>query len=77
MAHHRLGHPGMARRCLAEATRWIDEANRETLDDPAGIRPAWGGWEERVEYPLLLREAEELLQKKSGDRHQEPEKKSN
>ena len=26
--HHRLGHAEEARRCVAEATRWIDEANR-------------------------------------------------
>ena len=61
MAHHRPGHAAQARRCLVEAACWIDEANREELDDPAGTRPAWGRWDESVEYPLLLREAEELL----------------
>jgi serine/threonine protein kinase/Flp pilus assembly protein TadD len=61
MAHHRLGHAEEARRCLVEAARWIDEANREKLDDPTGTRPAWGGWYQAVVYPLLLREAEALL----------------
>jgi serine/threonine protein kinase/Flp pilus assembly protein TadD len=61
MAHHRLGHAEEARRCLTEAARWIDEANREKLDDPTSTRPAWGGWYQAVVYPLLLREAEALL----------------
>jgi len=61
MAHHRLGHAEEARRCLVEAARWIDEANREELDDPTSTRPGWGSWHEGVVYPLLLREAEALL----------------
>jgi serine/threonine protein kinase/Flp pilus assembly protein TadD len=61
MAHHRLRHAAEARRCLAEAARWIDDASREGLDDPAGTGPSWGSWCERVVYPLLLREAEERL----------------
>jgi tetratricopeptide (TPR) repeat protein len=61
MAQHRLGHAGEARRCLAEAARWIDEANHEELDDLTGTRPAWGIWCEHVMYPLVLREAEELI----------------
>jgi serine/threonine protein kinase/tetratricopeptide (TPR) repeat protein len=61
MAHHRLGHAEEARRCLVDAARWIDEANREDLDDPTSLRPGWANWDERVTYPLLLREAEALL----------------
>ncbi|HJT76436.1 MAG TPA: protein kinase [Gemmataceae bacterium] len=61
MAHHRLGHAADARRCLVEAARWIDEANRVQLDDPTTLGPTWCGWDERVVYPLLLREAEALL----------------
>jgi eukaryotic-like serine/threonine-protein kinase len=61
MAHHRLGHTEEARRCLVEAARWIDEANRVRLDDPTGLGPVWGAWHEPVVYPLLLREAETLL----------------
>ena len=61
MAHYRLGHAEEARGCLVEAARWIDEANREELDDPTDTRPAWGNWHETVVYPLLLREAEALL----------------
>jgi tetratricopeptide (TPR) repeat protein len=70
MAHHRLGHAGEARRCLAEAARWIDEANRGKEDDPSGLRPTWGSWWEPAVYPLLLREAEELLKvgRSSADR---------
>jgi serine/threonine protein kinase len=61
MAHHRLGHAEEARRCLVEAARWIDEANRVQLDDPSTLGPTWGAWHELIVYPLLLREAEALL----------------
>ena len=61
MAHHRLGNAAEARRCLAEAARWIDEANRQKEDDLTGTRPTWADWHEPIEFPLLFREAEELL----------------
>jgi tetratricopeptide (TPR) repeat protein len=61
MAHHRLSHADEARRCLAEAARWIDEANRAELDDLTRTQPNWGEWHEPVVSQLLLREAEELL----------------
>jgi tetratricopeptide (TPR) repeat protein len=61
MAQHRLGHADEARRCLVEATRWIDEANRDDADELSSTRPSWGNWHEAVVYPLLLREAEVLL----------------
>ena len=63
MAHHRLGHADEARRCLAEAARWIDQANLEPEDDINinGTQPAWGNWPERSLYPLLLREAQDLV----------------
>jgi tetratricopeptide (TPR) repeat protein len=64
MAHHRLGHADEARRCLAEAARWIDEANRHEGDDLSATRAAWGGWHEPVVFSLLLREAEALLAEK-------------
>jgi hypothetical protein len=65
MAHYRLGHAKKARRCLVKAARWIDQANREELDDPTSLRPGWGSWHETVVYPLLLREAEALLAAKA------------
>lgn len=65
MARHRLRDDDEARRCLSEARRWIDTANRHTEDDPTGTRPVWGGWDEPVICPLLLREAEELLKGES------------
>jgi hypothetical protein len=61
MAHQRLGHSEEARRCLVAAARWIDEANQADMDDLTGTRAAWGDWHERVVYPILLREAEQLL----------------
>jgi serine/threonine protein kinase len=63
MAHYRLGHFDEARRCLAEAANWIDQANRDHLDDLVGSSPTWGGWPELAEYPLLLREAQALLKR--------------
>jgi tetratricopeptide (TPR) repeat protein len=63
MGHSRLGHADEAHRCLAEAISWMDEAKRQELDDLTGTRPAWGNWYEPVIYPLLVREAEALLQK--------------
>ena len=61
MGHSRLGHADEARRCLAEAVAWMEEANRQELDDLTGTRPAWGGWNEPIVSPLLVREAEALL----------------
>jgi tetratricopeptide (TPR) repeat protein len=63
MAHHRLGHAGEARRCLIEAARWIDEANRATGEDLSGTLPQWSDWHEPFVSQLLLREAEELVGK--------------
>jgi hypothetical protein len=64
MAHHRLGHVDESRRCLAAAARWIDEANAETEHDLSDTEPNWSDWPEHILYPLLLREAEQLLNEK-------------
>ena len=72
MGHHRLGHPDEARRCLAEAARWIEEANRQTDDDLSGTRAVWARWYEPVVIPLLLREAEAASQAKAGRRSHRP-----
>jgi serine/threonine protein kinase/Flp pilus assembly protein TadD len=64
MAHQRLGHGDEARHCLAEAARWIDEANRHEGDDLSATRPAWGDWHDPVVSELLFREAEALLGEK-------------
>lgn len=61
LAHHRLGQADEALRCLAEAARWIDEANRAELDDLTRTQPNWGEWHEPVVSQLPLREAVELL----------------
>jgi tetratricopeptide (TPR) repeat protein len=71
MAHRQLGHADDARRCLAEARRWIDDANRHVGEDLSGTQPAWGEWDEVVVYPLLLREAEEVLGERSVVRNPE------
>jgi tetratricopeptide (TPR) repeat protein len=67
MAHQQLGRADVARHCLAQAARWIDEANRQTEDDLSGTLPAWHGWHEPVVCPLLFREAEELVDRHSGN----------
>ncbi len=62
MAHQRLGHHKEAERCLAQAADWIEKANLQASKDPSGFAPSWGNWQEPVVYPLLLREAQELVQ---------------
>lgn len=62
-AHYHLGHVDESRRCLTAATNWIEEANNGTSDDLSDTRPVWGSWSEMVAYPLLLREAKELIEK--------------
>jgi hypothetical protein len=66
MAHHRLGHRDEARNCLRKASDWIEEANRQVETESSDTRPAWGGWHERVVYPMLLSEAEALVGKHAG-----------
>jgi tetratricopeptide (TPR) repeat protein len=61
MAHRRLGHDAEARRCLREAVQWIDAANARTEDNLRLTEPAWADSHEPVMVPLLLREAQELV----------------
>jgi tetratricopeptide (TPR) repeat protein len=61
MAQQRLGHAGEARRLLARAAAWIDEADKSGARGKAGSETTWGGWFERVEVQSLRREAEALL----------------
>jgi eukaryotic-like serine/threonine-protein kinase len=65
MAHYRLGDTDEARRCQSEARCWIEGANQHEGDDPSATQPVWGGWNEPVVYPLLVREAEALLKQES------------
>jgi serine/threonine protein kinase/uncharacterized protein HemY len=67
MAHQHLGHTDLARHCLAEAARWIDEANRHEADALSGTQAVWGGWHDPVVSQLLLHEAEALLGEKVLD----------
>jgi tetratricopeptide (TPR) repeat protein len=61
MAHHPRGHSDEARRCLARAEHWIESADQTKEDDTGRVQPAWGSWDERVGFPLLLREAKQLI----------------
>jgi tetratricopeptide (TPR) repeat protein len=61
MAHERLGQVAEAHQCLAEAIQWIDEANRQELDDLTGVSPVWEGWHEAIDVPMLLTEVKALL----------------
>ncbi len=70
MAHHRLGHADDARRCLAEAQRWIEAANRRVEDtklrgedEMSRTQPAWIEWAEPALFPMLVQETRELLGK--------------
>jgi tetratricopeptide (TPR) repeat protein len=61
MAHYRLGRTGEAAHCLAQANRWIDEANSPKTKDLSETTPEWGGWYDPITSGLLLRETEQLL----------------
>ena len=60
LAHHRLGHAELARRLVADARAWLAEFRRDPLHPswPLARRPFVG---DRLEWQLLLREAEELV----------------
>jgi WD40 repeat protein/tetratricopeptide (TPR) repeat protein len=59
MAHHRLGHKDEARKWLDKAVQWIEQANRAQGKGSAGSAQHWT---QRLQAPLLRREAEALLQ---------------
>jgi tetratricopeptide (TPR) repeat protein len=61
MAHLKLGHTTEARRCLAEAARWVEAADSNVGADLTSTRPAWGDWQEPPTYRLLLKEAADVL----------------
>jgi hypothetical protein len=60
LAHHHLGHAEDARRLVADARAWLAEFRRDPLHPswPLARRP-FGA--DRLEWRLLLREADELL----------------
>jgi hypothetical protein len=60
LAHHRLGHVEDARRLVADARAWLAEFRRDPMHPfwPLARRPFSG---DRLEWRLLLREAEELV----------------
>jgi tetratricopeptide (TPR) repeat protein len=62
MAHFRLGHQAEARRILDAARQWIERANHSDADDLSGANPAWDGWYERVEVPMVVSEAQALIE---------------
>jgi len=61
MTRHRLGQTEQARNCLAAAVEWVDRANHPDPDDLTGLQPAWGGWYEKVQVPITMREVESLI----------------
>lgn len=61
MANSRLKHMAEAQRCLDEARRWIQFANERRDENLSRAQPAWGAWDEQVQFPLLIEEAETLL----------------
>jgi tetratricopeptide (TPR) repeat protein len=55
LAHHRLGHAEEAKKWLAKAQRWLDQAPK---DGPGAL-----AWNHRLELRLLRAEAEEAISK--------------
>jgi WD40 repeat protein/tRNA A-37 threonylcarbamoyl transferase component Bud32/Flp pilus assembly protein TadD len=62
MAYHDLGSPGKARARLDQAVAWIDqELAKPPSEEPGG---SWLSWNQRLELPLLRREAELLIKER-------------
>jgi len=61
MSHFRLGHREDARRILDSTLQWIEQANNPDPIELSGAKPAWDGWYERVEVPLIVAEARALI----------------
>jgi tetratricopeptide (TPR) repeat protein len=57
MAHHRLGDVERAKRAMAQAERWIADADRR---EKVGDQQAWRGWHRRIEVRCIRQEAESL-----------------
>ncbi|MEX2114277.1 MAG: protein kinase [Pirellulales bacterium] len=62
MVHYRLGQVEKARHHMAEAARWIDEADHPNPNDLTGERATWGGWYEKVNVPIIMREARAMIE---------------
>jgi tetratricopeptide (TPR) repeat protein len=65
MAYHYLGQKKHAADCLARARKWIADAGG-THDDLSWIPNYYYDWEERIEFPLLMHEAESIIDGKSN-----------
>ncbi len=63
MAHQSLGDMAKARECLADATRWVEQANQPDPSDLSNNSPSWGGWYEKVNVPIVLSEASALIER--------------
>lgn len=61
MAHFRLGEVEAATRALEDADRWLKAANNPAPNDPTVDHPTWGGWYEKVQVPIVMREARALI----------------
>jgi tetratricopeptide (TPR) repeat protein len=60
MAQQRLGQAEEARRSLDKSVRWIEQAQQGKIQDEHIRLPL--SWEERLEFQMLRREAEDLIQ---------------
>ncbi|MFO0915017.1 MAG: protein kinase [Pirellulales bacterium] len=63
MAHAQLGNLPEAHRYLAAAREWMWAADRQKMDDPAGLLPHWGHWHEKKDVRRLALEATQLIQR--------------
>jgi hypothetical protein len=65
MAHHRLGHAEEATAALATARDWIAHGDERARDDPYVWSPL--PWYTKLEFELLLREAEGQISRPAPD----------
>lgn len=63
IAYYRLDRMSDSRRCLDNAARWIEQADRRDLPDVDINLPAWGNWSwnERLQCIRLFEEAKSLV----------------
>lgn len=62
MAQFRFGRGEDARHTLDSARQWIERANHPDPNDLSGANPAGDGWYARVEVPLVVSEAQALIE---------------
>ena len=62
MAHYRLGNLPEARRCLAEASRWMGRVSDAPDVALVGTQLTWSTWTDKIVSTAVFAEARELIE---------------